>query len=270
MIGAIIGDIVGSRFEWNNYKAKDFELFTDECMPTDDSIMTIALAKAIMESRDEDGNYDIDGLGAGAVRCMQGIGRKYPDCGYGGFFYDWIFDDDPQPYGSFGNGAAMRVSAAGFAAGSLEEAKALAKAITEVTHDHPEGLKGAEATAVAIFMARHGASQDEIENYINEHYYDIDFTLDDIRDTYEFDETCQNTVPQALEAFFEADSFEDAIRNAISIGGDSDTLAAITGGIAEAYFGVPDELAEQAMGFLDLELAGIVYEWMETIAGDRA
>lgn len=210
MIGAIIGDIAGSRFEWDNYKAKDFKFFTDDCFPTDDSIMTIALAKAIMESKDADGQIDTDRLSKNAVKYMQETGRMYPFCGYGGHFQDWIFDDAPQPYNSFGNGAAMRVSVAGFAARSLEEAKALAKAVTEVSHNHPEGIKGAEATAVAIYMAGTGSSITEIKDYIRENYYDIDFTLDEIRNAYEFDVTCQGSVPQALEAFFESTSFEDA------------------------------------------------------------
>ncbi|MDO4175869.1 MAG: ADP-ribosylglycohydrolase family protein [Bacillota bacterium] len=273
MIGAIIGDIVGSRFEWDNYRAKDFEFMTEDCFPTDDSVMTISLAKALMESgygladkselgtTDGADRIDTQLVSDNAIRYMREIGTNYPHCGYGGRFFGWIFDEVPMPYNSYGNGSAMRVSAAGFAARNLEEAKALAKAVTEVTHNHPEGIKGAEATAVAIYMTRSGSSKDEIEDYINEFYYDIDFTLDDIRDTYQFNESCQGTVPQALEAFFEADSYEDAIRNAISIGGDSDTMAAITGGIAEAYFGVPEKYFNAVEYFLDDDLWGIVKEW---------
>jgi len=246
MIGAIIGDIAGSRFEFNNYRHKDFDLFTPECMVTDDSIMTLAIAKAIMESRP-----DWSDLGAQAVRCMQEVGRPYPGCGYGGHFWGWMYSDDPQPYNSFGNGAAMRVSACGLAARTLEEAKLLSKAVTEVTHNHPEGIKGAEATAVAIFMARNGATKEEIRDVIDWEYYPMTFTLDEIRPTYWFNETCQDTVPQALQAFFESTSFEDAIRNAVSVGGDSDTLAAITGAVAEAFWGVPKELEQQALGFMD-------------------
>jgi len=246
MIGAIIGDIAGSRFEFNNYRHKDFELFTPECMVTDDSIMTLAVAKAIMESAP-----DRSDLGAQAVRCMQEVGRPYPGCGYGGRFMTWMYSDDPRPYNSFGNGAAMRVSACGLSARTLEEAKALSKAVTEVTHNHPEGLKGAEATAVAVFMAKNGATKEEIRDVIDREYYPMTFTLDEIRPTYWFNETCQDTVPQALEAFFESTSFEDAIRNAVSVGGDSDTLAAITGAVASAYWGVPEELEQQALGFMD-------------------
>ncbi len=252
MIGAIIGDIVGSRFEWDNYRAKDFELFTDDCFATDDSIMTLAIGKALMNSKP-----DWSDLGEQAVRCMQEVGRPYPRCGYGGRFWNWMYSNNPQPYYSFGNGAAMRVSACGFIAKSLEEAKALSKAVTEVTHNHPEGIKGAEATVVAIYMARSGSELEQIREVIDREYYTMDFTLDEIRDTYQFNETCQDTVPQALMAFFESTCFEDAIRNAISVGGDSDTLAAITGGIAEAYYGVPEELKQKALSYLDKRLLGI-------------
>lgn len=206
MIGAIIGDIVGSRFKWDNHRSKEFELFTGDCFATDDSIMTLAIGKALMESEN-----DWNDLGEQAVRCMQEVGRPYPHCGYGGRFWDWMYSDHPKPYNSFGNGAAMRVSACGFVARSLEEAKALSKAVTEVTHNHPEGLKGAEATVVAIYMARIGSTIEEIRDVIDQEYYPINFTLDEIRDTYAFNETCQDTVPQALEAFFESNSFEDAM-----------------------------------------------------------
>lgn len=252
MIGAIIGDIVGSRFEWDNHRNKEFELFTRDCFATDDSIMTLAIGKALMQSKS-----DWSDLGGQAVNCMQEVGRPYPHCGYGGRFWDWMYSDHPMPYNSFGNGAAMRVSACGFIAKSLEEAKALSKAVTEVTHNHPEGLKGAEATVVAIYMARTGCSIEEIRDLIDREYYPMNFTLDEIRDTYAFNETCQDTVPQALEAFFESTSFEDAIRNAISVGGDSDTLAAITGGIAEAYYGVPEAMKLRALGYLDNRLLEI-------------
>ena len=252
-VGAVIGDLVGSRFEWDNYKAKDFEFLTYKCFPTDDSVMTLALAKAILIS-----NSDYSDLEKNAVECMQSIGRNYPDCGYGAGFYRWIFSDDPRPYNSYGNGAAMRVSSAGFAAGSLEEAKKLSAIITGVTHNHPEGLKGAEAVAVAVFLARTGSSILEIRDFIDKNYYSMHFTLDGIRDTYEFHESCQETVPQAFMAFFESTSFEDAIRNAVSIGGDSDTLAAITGGIAEAYYGIPSNIRKHALTFLDKRLLQIV------------
>lgn len=256
MLGAIIGDIAGSRFEWANHKSKEFDLLTYRCSPTDDSIMTLALAKAILESKP-----DYSDLYKNAVRCMQVLGREYPDCGFGGHFYQWIFSNNPQPYNSYGNGAAMRVSPAGFAANSMEEAKMIARTITEVTHNHPESLKAAEAVAVAIFMARKGSSMLEIRDVITKNYYPLGFTLDEIRPTYKFDVSCQGSVPQAFEAFFESTGFEDAIRNAISIGGDSDTIAAICGGIAEAYYGVPASLRKHALTFLDKDLLQILVDF---------
>ncbi len=256
MLGGIIGDIVGSRFEWNNHRNKEFDLFTTECFPTDDSIMTLSVAKAILESKE-----DFSDLSEKTENFMQKIGRNYPDCGYGGNFFYWIFSDNSKPYNSYGNGAAMRVSAVGFVANSLEEAKSLSRKVTEITHNHPEGIKGAEATAVAIYLAKIGKDISEIRDFITKNYYTLDFTLDEIRDTYEFNETSQNTVPQALQAFFESTNFEDAIRNAISIGGDSDTLAAICGGIAEAYYGIPDNIRKQAINFLDEDLLKILIEF---------
>jgi len=249
MIGAIIGDIVGSIYEWNNHSSKDFELFTEECFFTDDSIMTIAVAKALMESKE-----DYSDLSEQAIKWMQELGRPYPDCGFGGSFYHWIYSNNPKPYNSYGNGAAMRISPVGWAAKDIEQAKRLSKAVTEVSHNHPEGIKGAESVAVAIVLARQGKSIDEIKEYVNEHYYKIDFKLDEIRETYKFNETCQDTVPQALQAFFESNSFKDAIRNAISIGGDSDTLAAITGSVAEVYYGVPKWMKEKVFWYLDERL----------------
>ena len=241
MLGAIIGDIAGSRFEWHNNKSKTFDLFTYRCKVTDDSIMSLAVAKAIVDCK---GNYTR--LGEIAVKCMQEVGRQYPDCGYGGHFHKWIFAKNPYPYNSWGNGAAMRVSACGFAGESLQEVIMLSRAVTEVSHSHPEGIKGAEATAVATYLARTGSSIIEIRDHIDKHYYPMNFTLDGIRDDYRFDVSCQGSVPQAIMAFLESTSFEDAIRNAISVGGDSDTIAAICGGIAEAYYGIPTEIRKHA------------------------
>jgi len=249
MLGAIIGDIAGSRFEWKNIKGKDFDLFAQGCRPTDDSIMTLAVAQAIL-----DAEGDVSLLPGKAVASMQAFGRAYPKAGYGGKFRHWIRSDDPRPYYSFGNGAAMRVSPCGFAGKSLEEVMSFAHAVTGVTHNHPEGLKGAEATAVAIWLARNGKSQDEILQYLSRHYYPLDFTLADIRPSYTFDVSCQGSVPQAITAFLEADSFEDAIRNAVSIGGDSDTIAAIAGGMAEAFFGIPDDISARALRYLDAHM----------------
>ena len=274
MIGAIIGDIVGSRFEFNNHRSKDFELFTDECQVTDDSIMTIAVAKAIMETEktfkpllSEHGNNDdyytlLENM---TIKYMQEIGRKYAYCGYGSMFGSWIFSDNPKPYNSFGNGAAMRISPVGFIANTDYKARELSEIITSTTHNHTEGIKGADATVVAIFMAKRGFSKEEIFLKINKNYYNLDFTIDEIRDTYEFNETCQETVPQAIVAFLDSTSFEDAIRTAISVGGDSDTLASITGSIAEAYYGVPKDIKEKALTYLDTELRIIYDEWCEFI-----
>lgn len=271
MLGAIVGDIVGSPYEFNNHRSKDFPLFTRASFVTDDSIMTLALAKALMETarnldREDEAFYPL--LSEMAVKYMQEVGRPYPDCGYGGRFFSWIYSDQPQPYRSYGNGAAMRVSPAGFFAESLEEAIKLSYTVTAVSHNHPEGIKGAEATAVAIFLARQGASLEDISCYIQDHYYDLDFSLDEIRPVYQFNETCQKTVPQAIQAFLESHSFEDAIRNAISIGGDSDTLAAITGAMAQAYYGVPPDIRKQALTYLDSRLLAIYYEWEAFISED--
>ncbi len=246
MIGAIIGDIVGSRYEWLNHKSKDFKMFDQNCSPTDDSVMSLAIAKALLECKEE-----YDELSVKAISCMQELGRIYKYIGYGGMFYKWLFTDNPQPYGSYGNGAGMRVGPCGFAAKTLEEAKHLSALVTKVTHDHPEGMKGAEAISVAVFLAKTGKSKDEIRTYIRENYYEIDFTINEIRVDYVFDVSCQGSVPVALEAFFEALDFEDAIRNAISVGGDSDTIAAMTGAVAEAYYGIPDKMIISAMDFLD-------------------
>ena len=256
MLGAIVGDVVGSRFEFRNRRNKKFDLFTTHCFFTDDTVMTLAIAKAVMDSKP-----DYSDLGEKAVQCMREVGQPYPTCGYGGKFRRWMYESNPQPYNSFGNGAAMRVSACGYAAGSLEEGKRMSKAVTEVTHNHPEGIKGAEATTVAIYMARTGSTMEEIREVIERDYYPMDFTLDGIRATYQFNETCQDTVPQALKAFFESTDFEDAIRNAVSVGGVSDTLAAITGSIAQAYYGVPYEIRAEALSRLDVRLYGIFAEF---------
>jgi len=194
---------------------------------------------------------------------MQEIGRKYPDCGYGGMFKKWIFSSYPKPYNSFGNGSAMRISPVAYIARSESEVILLSETVTKVTHNHKEGIKGAEATAIAIYMARCGYSKNEIRNRINQDYYDLNFIIDDIRDTYQFNATCQGTVPQAITGFLESASFEDAIRTVISIGGDTDTMAAITGSIAEAYYGVPESLRKKALTYLDAYLYPIYNEWYE-------
>ena len=250
MIGAIIGDIVGSVYEFKNIRTKNFPLFVPDCEATDDSIMTLAVAKSILEA---DGN--LDALSRQTVANMILLGNRYPNAGYGGRFMKWLkkgkYVSMPGPYNSYGNGGAMRASPCGFAAKTLKEALTMARVTAEVTHNHPEGIKGAEAAAAAVFLAKTKAGMNEIKAYITAHYYPIDFTLDQIRPTYKFDVSCQGSVPQALEAFFESTSYEDAIRSAVSIGGDSDTIACIAGGIAEAYWGVPESLRAEAMRFLD-------------------
>lgn len=248
MIGAIIGDIVGSIYEFDNIKTKDFKLFDHQCMFTDDTVMTIAVGKALNECKEREYFKEV------LIDTMHKIGNQYLSCGYGGLFYDWIADRETRPYYSCGNGSAMRVSAVGWYATTLIEAEELAKMTAEVTHNHPEGIKGAQAVASAIFLARIGESKEAIRKYITQNYYVLDFTLDEIRPTYKFEATCQKSVPQAIQCFLESNDFEDAIRNAISIGGDSDTIAAITGSIAEAYYGVDEELRETALSYLDDDL----------------
>jgi ADP-ribosylglycohydrolase len=256
MLGAIVGDIIGSRFEWNNIKSKDFPLFTKQSRFTDDTVMTVAVAKALLKWRKTGAD-----LSEATVEAMQELGRLYPTACYGGMFSAWIVSSKPAPYHSFGNGAAMRVSPVAYAGKTLDEVKSLARTVTAVTHDHPEGIKGAEATAVAVFLARTGKTITEIREYIGQEYYRIDFTLDEIRPHYRFDVTCQGTVPQALQAFFESNGFEDAVRNAISLGGDSDTLAAICGAVAEAYYGIPDDIREKASAYLDERFMRIIAEF---------
>ena len=255
MIGAITGDIVGSIYEFDNIKTKTFELFDKECLFTDDSVMTIAVADTLMQYENICAK-NAEAFKADLIKTMHRIGCKYPDCGYGGRFLVWMLRNQTTPYNSFGNGSAMRVSAVGWYANTLEDAEFIAKLTAEVTHDHPEGIKGAVATAGAVFLARTGATMVEIQNYIAK-YYTIDFTIDEIRPLYDYDITCQGTVPQAMQAFFESSDFEDAIRNAISIGGDSDTLAAITGAVAEAFYGIPDDIQETALSYLDERLLTI-------------
>jgi type I restriction enzyme M protein len=253
MLGAIIGDIVGSRFEWDNYKKKDFKFFGDGCKFTDDTVMSLAICDAYLKGF----HYEYEGEKI-LIERMQTLGKKYPDSGYGSLFKDWLVNDNPKPYESYGNGAAMRISGCGFASKSIDEIKHMSMFITEVSHNHPESFKAAEAIATAIYLARTGNNKDSIKTLIQDQYYPLNFTLDEIRDNYEFDVSCQGSVPQALEAFFESNDFEDAIRNAISIGGDSDTIGAITGGIAEAYYGISDEMRDKAKTYLDDTLLDIL------------
>ena len=235
MYGAFAGDIAGSIYEFHNIKTKDFPLFQEQCYLTDDSYMTMAVASACL---DYDG--DLDAFRTNLVSEMRRLGARYPYGGYGGYFFAWLKGEKEGPYGSCGNGSAMRVSPCGWACDTLEETLALAGASADVTHNHPEGIKGAQATAAAIFLARTGHSKEEIRTYITDTFgYDLSRTCDDIRPAYTWGALCQDTVPEAIISFLDATDFEDTIRNAISLGGDSDTLAAIAGSIAEAYYGIP-------------------------------
>lgn len=268
MLGAIIGDIVGSRFEFNNLKSKDFELFGNDeigkipCEFTDDTVMTVAVADTLLEFKSIDNDEEFKRK---LIEKMHYYGAEYPDCGYGYRFDNWLKIRSTKPYNSYGNGSAMRVSPVGWCANSLEKVEHIAKLTAEVTHNHSEGIKGAQAVAAAAFMAKNGADKREIKNYIEEKYYPIDFvlSLDKIRPNYEFDVSCQGTVPIALLAFFESADFEDAIRNAISVGGDSDTLAAITGAVAEAFYGIPEKITKDALKFLDDELTAVTERFRE-------
>lgn len=261
MIGAIIGDIVGSRFEFHNHLSKEFEFLTRSCEFTDDTVMTCAVAQALMDSKE-----DFSDLSEKTIAAMQRIGRQFPNCGYGARFINWMFSDNPQPYNSCGNGSAMRISSVGFAARDVEEAKKLSAAVTRVSHNHPEGMKGAEATAVAIVMARQGKSKEEIRTVMEE-YYDLSTTVDQYRNEWQGHgkEICQVSLPQALACFFEGESYEDVIRNCISIGGDTDTIAAIAGGIAEAYYGVPEEDQIKAERYLPPVLMQVVLDFQKWV-----
>lgn len=252
MLGAIIGDIVGSVYEWHNIKTIEFVLFKPNCFFTDDTVLTVATAKALMK----DLNY---------TEAYQDFAQRYPGRGYGGNFSQWINAEDPQPYNSWGNGSAMRVSPVGFVFDTVNEVLAEAERSAAVTHNHPEGIKGAQSTALAILLARQGMSKVEIRDEITRQFgYDLDRTLDEIRPGYTFDVSCQGSVPEAIIAFLESEGYEDAIRKAISLGGDSDTIACITGGIAEAFYGgVPEEIAKEGMGYLPDEYLQIIQEFQE-------
>ena len=252
MIGAIAGDIIGSVYEWQNIKTKQFDLFRPDCFFTDDTVLTVALAESILTGTDY-------------VSLMKAYYRRYPGAGYGGYFHRWAQAQESHPYNSWGNGAAMRISSVGFAFNTLDEVLFRAAEYTAVTHNHEEGIKGAKATAAAIFLARTGSSKADIREYTAATYgYHLSQTVDEIRPTYQFNESCQGTVPQAIVCFLESTSFEDAIRNAISLGGDSDTLACITGGIAQAHYGVPGTIIERVMSILDEDLRGVTASFMST------
>ena len=256
MYGAILGDMVGSPYEFRgNGKTKNFPLFITASRFTDDSVMTVAVAEALMDSRGQGETA----LKRAVTRNMQYWGRKYPNAGYGGRFFQWLYADSPQPYNSWGNGSAMRVSAAGWLYDSLEETRRAAALTAAVTHDHPEGIKGAESTAAAVFLARTGADKGQIKAYIEGEFgYDLSRTCDEIRPGFGFDVSCQGTVPEAIIAFLEAEDFEDNLRTAASLGGDCDTLTCISAAVGEAYWGVPEELKEECRKRLPEDMLAVL------------
>jgi ADP-ribosylglycohydrolase len=255
MLGAIAGDVIGSVHEHSGTKTKNFPLFVEASQFTDDTVLTVAVAERLLRG----GSY---------VDWYHEYFHAYPEAGYGSSFIHWAEHRCREPYYSWGNGAAMRVSPIGIACNTLEEVLAQARASAEVTHNHPEGIRGAQATAAAVFLARSGYTKADIKTYIEQEFgYCLSERLDDIREHYCFDVSCQGSVPQSIIAFLEADGFEDAVRNAISLGGDADTMACIAGGIAEAFFGgVPDEIASQTLAVLDERLRNVVGEFQERFA----
>lgn len=265
MIGAILGDIIGSPFEFDRgNKCKEFPLFSEESAYTDDTVMTLAVGKTFIEAQ-----FDIsdEGILKMLANNMRQFGRMYPDAGYGGMFLQWLRDPECEAYNSFGNGSAMRVSSVAWLYNDIDSVRHAAKLSSEVTHNHPEGIKGAEATASAIFLARTGHSKEEIKEYIIQEFgYDLSRTCDEIRPYYYHTETCMETVPEAITAFLEGESFEDVIRTAVSLGGDCDTLTAISGSIAEGYYGVPEELREECYKRLPEPLLKVLKDF-ETYLG---
>jgi ADP-ribosylglycohydrolase len=247
VLGAIAGDIIGSVYEARPIKTMEFPLFQRGSRFTDDTVLTVAIASAIMEK----GDYGAS---------LRAIGRRYPNAGYGGAFFNWLLGPESGPYNSWGNGAAMRVSPVGFAFATVEEVLDEAKNTAAVSHNHPEGIKGAQATALAIFLGRTGAAREQIRREITRRFaYDLTRTIDEIRPNYSFDISCQGTVPEAIIAFLESKDYEDAVRRAISLGGDSDTLACITGGIAQAFYKeIPENIVEEARARLPGEFLDII------------
>jgi ADP-ribosylglycohydrolase len=253
MLGAIAGDIIGSSYEWHPTKSTDVELFTTRSSPTDDTVLTIAVADCLLNGKDY-------------ATTFKEYGRRYPHAGYGGMFLKWLGSNNFAPYNSFGNGSAMRVSPVGFAFSSIERVLQEAEKSAMVTHNHPEGVKGAQAIAASIFLARTGRSKEQIRDYVEKTFqYNLRQTLDEIRPNYRFDETCQGSVPQAIIAFMESGDYEGAVKKALSLGGDSDTLACMTGGIAQGYYKtIPKYIIEKVRGLLDADLLLIIDEFSQT------
>jgi len=272
MIGAILGDIIGSRFEFDRGdKTKDFTLFTYESEYTDDTVMTVAVAEALLKTYGMSlTSLDEKKVKDDLINSMKKWGRKYPFAGYGGRFIGWLMGDSTEPYNSYGNGSAMRVSPAGWLYDTLEETRKVARWTAEVTHNHPEGIKGAESVAAVMFLARTGHSKEEIREYVTREFgYDLSRTCDEIRPLYHHVESCQETVPEAMTAFFEGESFEDVIRTAVSLGGDCDTLTDIAGAMAEAFYGVPDELISECFMRLPDDMRKVLDEFDELVHPDH-
>ena len=257
MYGAILGDIIGSRFEFDRgRKSKEFTFFTSQSVYTDDSVMTIAVAEALLNAGKK---ADENTVKTELIRCMKEWGHRIPDAGYGGMFYQWLFTDTSEPYGSYGNGAAMRVSPAGWLYDTIERTREVARWTAEVTHNHPEGVKGAESVAAIIFLARTGHDKSYIKEYVVKEFgYDLGRTCDEIRPTYHHVETCLETVPEAITAFLEGESFTDVVRSAVSLGGDCDTLTDIAAAMAEAFYGCPQELKRECEKRIDPEMREIL------------
>ena len=260
MLGALAGDIIGSVYEFANTKSTDFELFTPQSRFTDDSVMTLAVAKWLTEDK----AHSLLHL----IYCMQELGLRYPNAGYGGRFLRWLREDDAQPYNSWGNGAGMRVSPVGLYAKTLDEALSLAAITASVSHNHPEGVKGAQAIATCVFLAKEGRSKAEIKAYVEKTFgYDLNRTIAEIRPDYYFDVSCQGSVPEAIIAFLEGNSFEEVIRLAISVGGDSDTIGAMAGAIAASMYPIPEEIAERCNSILTADLREIKDKFFDMVEG---
>lgn len=266
MYGAIFGDIIGSRFEFDRGgKTKEFKLFTEQDSLTDDTVMTIAVGEGLMNAGLD---ASIEDIKKAVIESMQAWGHKYPDAGYGGRFYGWLFNGrNPKPYGSYGNGSAMRVSAVGWLYDSIERTREVAKATAEVTHNHPEGIKGAECTAAVMYMGRNGSTKEEILEYITSEFgYDISESLDEMRKRHEHVESCQDSMPKALRSFFDGESYEDVVRNAVSLGGDTDTLAAIAGAMAEAFYGMQILIMAEGMSYVPNDMK-VVLDRFDKVLG---
>ena len=258
MLGALVGDIIGSMYEFHNTKRTDFELFPKGSRFTDDSVMTLAVAKWLIEDAEHSTKH--------LIKCMQELGRCYPRAGYGGRFMEWLFEENPQPYNSWGNGAGMRVSPVGLYARSLEEALELAEITASVSHNHPEGVKGAQAIATSVFLCKEGRSKQEIKEYVEQTFgYNLHRTIAEIRPNYYFDVSCQGSAPESIIAFLEGNSFEEVIRLAISIGGDSDTIGAMAGAIAACKYPIPEEIAERCDSLLTEDIRDIKDRFCEMI-----